>query len=175
MDCVIWFCWNRDLSFSESTAVAEAAHRLICNDWVFLLKQTKVCRCFIVLFCNAVESEVALCSTLIVMSEHLPGMHLSLQHALVICFFLNLQGKKYVQWHSLFRVLLKCMFRLCLRNQSKLNAFRRFVLISVFTHLLDYFKYNTDNTTVILSMGLVPKFNLGEFSFVNFTSKHFRK
>lgn len=70
--------------------VTKASCRLICNDWVFLLKQIKVFRCFIVLFCNAVESYVALCSMLSVMSEHLPGMHPSLQRFLVICFFLNL-------------------------------------------------------------------------------------
>lgn len=148
--------------------VTEATYRLICKDWVILLEQIKVCRCFIVLFCSAAESQVALCSMLTVMSKHLPGIHLSLQHSLllessrqVICF-LNLQGRKWCSGIH-FSVLLKCMLRLCLRNQTKPNEFRRFVVKSVFTHLLDYFKDNTDSMIVILGLGLVPKFNLGEF------------
>lgn len=151
--------------FSESTVVAESSYGLLCNEWVFILKQIKVCRCFMVLFCNAVESHFALCSMLAEMSEHLPGMHFSFQHSLVICFFLNLQGKKCVQWHSLFRILLKCAFTLCLKKQTKPNAFRRFDLISVFTHLRDYFNYNTKNTVVTQAWVLFP--NLTRETFEN--------
>lgn len=62
MDCVTWFCWNRDFvaffSFlPEATMVTEVSYILICNDWVFLLKQIKMLWMFYsaILQCCGVE------------------------------------------------------------------------------------------------------------------------
>lgn len=78
---------------------------------------------------------------------------------------LESSSKKCVQWHSLFGILLKCAFTLCLKKQTKPNAFRRFDLISVFTHLRDYFNYNTENTVVTQAWVLFP--NLTRETFEN--------